>query len=151
MSVHICGHLRPSAAHISNFAGNWTALAGLERWHRAPTIVAEWNHRRRTARTNSPRPGTTSRAAISAPGLTAHPAVRGGMGERGEFGGRLHKLRVSHRDLTGGNILLTADAGNPDAVHHALVDLNRLEFRRVGWLGGLANLMGPGFRGADVK
>jgi len=80
----------------------------------------------------------------------AHPDRRQRIEELGAFVGRLHKLRVFHRDLTSGNILMVADREKPGVVAHSLVDLNRLEFRRVGWLGGLANLMGPGFRGDDV-
>jgi tRNA A-37 threonylcarbamoyl transferase component Bud32 len=62
----------------------------------------------------------------------------------GSFVARLHDAGVLHRDLTLGNVLRTADGD------HALVDLNRIRFTRVGAVGGLLNLLTLGLRGDDL-
>ncbi len=63
------------------------------------------------------------------------------LGLLGEFVGRLHELRVVHRDLTSGNVLLVPDRDRPGGVCFQLVDINRMRFARIGVRAGVANLV----------
>ncbi len=69
---------------------------------------------------------------------------RGALVGLGRFAARLHGAGVLHRDFSLGNVIRRTDGV------HALVDLNRIRFRRVGAVRGLLNLLALGLRGADL-
>ena len=64
----------------------------------------------------------------------------------GTWAARVHDAGVLHRDFNSANILLVPTDG---VFAHSLVDLNRIRFGAVGALGGLYNLLQPGFFTVD--
>jgi hypothetical protein len=61
---------------------------------------------------------------------------------------KLHRLGIYHDDFSLGNILVNE---NPDNPSFALVDLNRIMFRKVSYRSGLQNLTKLGFSTDDLN
>ena len=61
---------------------------------------------------------------------------------------KLHRLGIYHDDFSLGNILVIK---NPDGFSFALVDLNRIMFRKVSYRSGLQNLTKLGFSKDDLN
>ena len=76
-----------------------------------------------------------------------HPARLAHIGRFGTWAARIHDAGVLHRDFNSANVLLMPRTDGTFA--HSLVDLNRIRFGTVGVVGGLYNLLQPGFFAAD--
>ena len=70
------------------------------------------------------------------------------LGHLAAFVHRLHRLGVYHKDLSPGNILVIP---NVDGFDFALVDLNRIQFRKVKFDDGLRNFVTLGIEREDLN
>ena len=78
---------------------------------------------------------------------TDHPDRLAHIRRFGAWAAEVHDAGVLHRDFNSANILLVPRGDG--AFAHSLVDLNRIRFGHIGALGGLYNLLQPGFFAID--
>ncbi|HMG91811.1 MAG TPA: lipopolysaccharide kinase InaA family protein [Chryseolinea sp.] len=93
-------------------------------------------------------PSKTLSQIFKEPGLDDYEAKKTLYKRLASFALTLHRLDIYHDDFSSGNILII---DNPDSFSFALVDLNRVLFRKVSYRDGLQNFAKLGVPKEDLN